>query len=332
MSDRDLLLAAIKKSVPKVTFGLGHRKGEFVSTGSMSLDHALGTGGFPRGGIVEVSGAESSGKTVIVHSALVQYQKLGHLGAYINTETPVPTDYQRELGVDLDKLIMPDSEEPLCGEQYLDIALTCAADPQVGLVVIDSIAAAVPKAELEGEMEDNHMAVQARMTSKFLRKVNGILSHSGNTLLIVNQLRNKVGLVFGNPEDTPCGRALKFYCGQRVSIRRGETVKSRGLTIGMNVKNTVIKNKYAAPYGKGEFVLIYGKGIDSAREVLDLAVRGDIVTKAGNWYSFEGERLAMGYENAADKVRESEELKNKILEKLIPYLKDHPETFGKPDE
>lgn len=274
----------------------------------------------------------NSGKSALGLSAIAQFQKLGLYGAYIDAEQYYSKSYATALGVDDEKLIRPHSDEQLTGEDYLNLAIAAASDPGTGIIVIDSIAACVPKAELEGDMDDTQVGLQARMTSKFMRLISETVVHSNNTMVIINQVRDKIGFSMGFSDTTPCGRALKFYCSQRVSLRKAETVKSKGIPSGVNVKAMVIKNKCAPPFGKAEFVIKFGVGIDIAHEVLSMAAKANLVQKTGAYFSFDGERLGMGFENATDFLRSNPATMTKLRELVIAAYKANPVAFeGKDD-
>jgi len=275
-----------------------------ISTGSLSLDIGLGVGGIPRGRIIEIYGPESSGKTTLALHTVAEAQKKGGTGAFIDAEHALDPAYAKKLGVDIDNLLI---SQPDNGEQGLEIAEALVRSNAVDVVVIDSVAALVPRAEIEGEMGDSHVGLQARLMSQALRKLTGAISKSKTTVIFINQLREKVGVMFGNSETTPGGRALKFYSSVRMDIRRIETLKQGADPVGIRVRVKVVKNKVAPPFRQAEFDLMYGLGISKEGELVDLGTALDIITKAGAWFSYGDERLGQGRENAKQ------------------YLKDHPE-------
>src|SRR6204780_4717830 len=277
-----------------------------ISSGAISIDSALGTGGFPRGRVCEIFGPESSGKTTISLQVIAEAQKRGGMAAFIDVEHALDPIYARKLGVDVDNLLV---SQPDYGEQALEITAALVASGSIDVLVVDSVAALVPKAELEGEMGDSHMGLQARLMSQALRKLTGIVSKSKTCLIFINQIREKIGVMFGNPETTTGGRALKFYSSVRIDIRRIAAVKEGDVVVGSRTKIKVVKNKVAAPFREAEFDILYGEGISREGDVLDLAVTQNIVEKSGAWYSYAGERIGQGRENVRS------------------FLKDHPEIF-----
>lgn len=277
---------------------------DVISTGCVSLDMALGVGGLPRGRIIEVFGPESSGKTTVALHAIAQAQKAGGMAAFVDAEHALDPQYAKRLGVDIDNLLV---SQPDSGEQALEIAEALVRSGAIDIVVIDSVAALVPKAELEGEMGDVHVGLQARLMSQALRKLTAHISKSNAVVIFINQIREKVGVVYGNPETTTGGRALKFYSSVRIEVRKGESIKQGNDMIGSRTKAKVVKNKVAPPFKSVEFDIMYGTGISREGDILDMAAQHDIVQKSGSWYSYEGERLGQGRENAKD------------------YLKTHPE-------
>ena len=295
---------------------------EAISTGSISVDHAIGIGGFPRGRVVEVYGPESSGKTTLALSVVGQSQRRGGIAAFIDAEHALDAEYAKKLGVDIDNLLV---SQPDNGEQALEIAEMLVRSNAVDVVVIDSVAALVPKAELEGEMGDSHVGLQARLMSQALRKLTAIVSKSKTTLVFINQIREKIGVMFGNPETTTGGRALKFYASVRIDIRRIAAIKEGEEVTGSRVKVKVVKNKVAAPFRQAEFDIDYGEGISKTGELIDLGVEHKLVIKSGAWYSYGDLRLGQGRENAKSFLRENpdlaEEIEAKIREKLgLPPL------------
>lgn len=266
-----------------------------ISSGSVSLDAALGVGGFPRGRVIEIFGPESSGKTTLALHVVAEAQKTGGAAAFIDAEHALDPDYAKRLGVELDELLI---SQPDSGEQALEIAATMVATGAIDVVVVDSVAALVPKAELEGEMGDSHMGLQARLMSQALRKLTGAVAKTNCCLIFINQVREKIGVVFGNPETTTGGRALKFYASIRAEVRRSGPIKDGEAVIGNRTKVKLVKNKVAAPFREAEFDILYGEGISREGDLLDLAVIEQLVEKSGTWYSYRGERLGQGRENA----------------------------------
>ncbi len=287
-----------------------------VSTGCLSLDIALGVGGLPRGRIVELYGPEASGKTTVALHAVAEAQKHGY-AAFIDAEHALDAAYAGRIGVDVDNLLI---SQPDTGEQALDIAEALVRSGAVDVIVVDSVAALVPRAEIEGEMGDSHVGLQARLMSQAMRKLAGACSKSGTIVIFVNQIREKVGVMFGNPEVTPGGRALKFYSSVRIDVRRVETLRDGSESLGIRVRARVVKNKVAPPFRQAEFDLMYGKGISREGDLLDLAVENDIVRQAGSWYSYGDERMGQGRENVKqwlqDNPEEAEEIQNAVLEAL----------------
>ncbi len=276
-----------------------------IPSGSISLDWALGIGGFPRGRIIEIYGPESSGKTTIALHAIASAQKLGGMAAFIDVEHALDPTYAHALGVDVDNLLV---SQPDYGEQALEIANTLIASNSIDVLVVDSVAALVPKSELEGEMGDSSMGVQARLMSQALRKLTGIVSKSNCCLIFINQIREKIGVMFGNPETTTGGRALKFYSSVRVDIRRIAAIKDGENVVGNRTKAKVVKNKVAPPFREAEFDIMYGEGVSREGDILDLGVKHELVEKSGSWYSFQAERIGQGRENAKQFLRDHPEL------------------------
>jgi recombination protein RecA len=279
-----------------------------IPTGAISFDAALGVGGFPRGRVVEIFGPESSGKTTIALQVVAQAQKTGGMAAFVDAEHALDPAYAKKLGVDVDNLLV---SQPDYGEQALEITEALVRSGAIDVLVVDSVAALVPKAELDGEMGDSHMGLQARLMSQALRKLTGTVSKSHTCLIFINQIREKIGVMFGNPETTTGGRALKFYSSVRVDIRRIAAIKEGDVMIGSRTKVKVVKNKVAAPFREAEFDILYGEGISREGDLLDLAVNNNLLEKSGAWYSYKGERIGQGRENARQ------------------FLKDNVETFVK---
>ncbi|HAD22724.1 RecA protein [Kandleria vitulina] len=279
---------------------------DVIPSGSLTLDLALGIGGYPKGRIIEIYGPESSGKTTLTLHAIAECQKQGGKAAFIDAEHAIDPVYAKNLGVDVDELIL---SQPDSGEQGLEIAEMLVRSGVIDLVVVDSVAALVPQVELDGEMSDQNMGLQARLMSKALRKLSGIMNKTSCTVIFINQLREKIGVMFGNPETTTGGRALKFYSSVRIEIRRSEQIKISGDVVGNKANIKVVKNKVAPPFKTTQVDIIYGKGISHDGEVLDLATQYDIIEKSGAWYAYKGEKIGQGRENAK------------------AYLNDHPEIM-----
>ena len=274
---------------------------EAIPTGALSLDIALGIGGIPRGRIIEIFGPESSGKTTLALHMIAETQKLGGEAAFIDAEHALDPVYAKHLGVDIDNLIV---SQPDTGEQALEIAEALVRSGAIDIIVIDSVAALVPKAEIDGDMGDSHVGLQARLMSQALRKLASVINKSKSVIVFINQLREKIGVMFGNPETTPGGRALKFYSSVRLDIRKIETMKQDGEVVGNRAKVKVVKNKVAPPFREAEFDIVYGKGISKVGNILDLGVNLDIVNKSGAWFSYNGERIGQGRENAKKYLEE----------------------------
>ena len=286
---------------------------EAIPTGALSLDIALGIGGVPRGRIIEVYGPESSGKTTLALHVIAEAQKMGGEAAFIDAEHALDPVYARKLGVDIDNLIV---SQPDTGEQALEITEALVRSGALDVVVVDSVAALVPKAEIDGEMGDSHMGLQARLMSQALRKLAGAINKSKTVLIFINQLREKIGVMFGNPETTTGGRALKFYASVRMDIRKTEMMKQDGQVIGNRVRVKVIKNKVAPPFREAEFDVLYGKGISKVGNILDMAVNLDIVEKSGAWFSYNGQRISQGRENAKRYLIEHKEMLDEVEQKV----------------
>ncbi|MCC6858653.1 MAG: recombinase RecA [Bryobacterales bacterium] len=297
-----------------------------ISTGSISLDAALGVGGFPRGRICEIYGPESSGKTTIALQVIAEAQKKGGMAAFIDVEHALDPIYARKLGVDVDNLLV---SQPDYGEQALEITGALISSGSIDVLVVDSVAALVPKAELDGEMGDSHMGVQARLMSQALRKLTGAVSKSKTCLVFINQIREKIGVMFGNPETTTGGRALKFYASIRVDIRRIAAIKDGDSVIGNRTKVKVVKNKVASPFREAEFDIIYGEGISKEGDLLDLGVQHNQVEKSGSWFSYKGERIGQGRENAKQFLKDNADIREKLdteLRKALGLARPEPET------
>jgi len=290
-----------------------HMNVEFIPTGALSLDIALGIGGVPRGRIVEIYGPESSGKTTVALHMIAEAQKAGGEAAFIDAEHALDPKYAKKLGVDIDNLIV---SQPDTGEQALEIAEALVRSGAIDIIVVDSVAALVPKAEIDGEMGDSHVGLQARLMSQALRKLAGIISKSRTTTIFINQLREKVGIMFGNPEVTPGGRALKFYSSVRLDVRRIESLKQGNEVVGNRTRVKVVKNKIAPPFKEAEFDIVYGEGISREGNVLDIAVNMEIVNKSGAWFSYNGQRIGQGRENSKQYLKENPALCLE-LEKLV---------------
>lgn len=303
-----------------------------ISTGCLAIDVALGIGGLPRGRVVEIYGPESSGKTTLALHAIAEAQKAGGIAAFIDAEHALDPIYAQKLGVDLDKLYI---SQPDCGEQALNIAEMLVESAAIDLIVIDSVAALTPKAEIEGEMDDNAVGMQARLMSKALRKLTPVINKTNTCIIFINQLREKIGVMFGNPETTTGGKALKFYASVRIDVRKADALKDTSGIIGNRTKAKIVKNKLAPPFKTAEFDVIYGKGISQAGCVLDMGVELGFVEKSGSWFSLNGEKIAQGREKARDYLETHPDvlsaLEKSVREKLV--LKDvQEEAFSSDDE
>lgn len=323
MSDRRAALEMALRNIEK-QFGKGsimklgestHMQVEVVPSGSLALDIALGIGGFPRGRIIEVYGPESSGKTTVALHAIAEVQKTGGQAAFIDAEHALDPSYASKLGVNIDELLL---SQPDTGEQALEIAEALVRSGAVDVIVIDSVAALVPKAEIEGDMGDSHVGLQARLMSQALRKLSGAISKSKTIAIFINQLREKVGVMFGNPETTPGGRALKFYSTIRLDVRRVETIKQGNDMVGNRTRIKVVKNKVAPPFKQADIDIMYGEGISREGSIIDIGTELDIVNKSGAWYSYENERLGQGRENSKQYLKDNSHIaltiENKIRE------------------
>lgn len=286
---------------------------EAIPTGSLSLDIALGIGGIPRGRIVEVYGPESSGKTTLTLHMIAEAQKLGGEAAFIDAEHALDPTYAKHLGVDIDNLIV---SQPDTGEQALEIAEALVRSGALDIIVVDSVAALVPKAEIDGDMGDSHIGLQARLMSQALRKLAGAINKTKTVIIFINQLREKVGVMFGNPETTTGGRALKYYASVRLDIRKIENIKTDGEVTGNRARVKVVKNKMAPPFREAEFDIVYGKGISKSGSILDLAVNLDIIEKSGSWFSYNGERIGQGRENIKKYLEDNPKVMEEVEEKV----------------
>lgn len=293
-----------------------HMKVDVCSSGCLSLDIALGVGGYPRGRIIEIYGPESSGKTTFALQAIAEHQKLGGRAAFIDAEHALDPVYAERLGVDIDELLL---SQPDTGEQALEICDALVRSEAVSIIVIDSVAALVPQAEIDGEMGDSHVGLQARLMSQALRKLSGTINKTNTTCIFINQLREKVGVMFGNPETTPGGRALKFYSSIRLDIRRNEQLKMGDGIVGNKTTIKVVKNKVAPPFKTAVVDIMYGEGVSREGEIIDLGVEAGIVEKTGAWYSYNGERLGQGKENVKLLLKENIELRDEIEQKVREY-------------
>lgn len=317
----DLALAQIDKQFGKGSvMRLGERpvvQTAVIPTGSIALDVALGVGGLPRGRVVEIYGPESSGKTTVALHAVANAQRAGGIAAFIDAEHALDPEYAKALGVDTDAMLV---SQPDTGEQALEIADMLIRSGALDIVVIDSVAALVPRAEIEGEMGDSHVGLQARLMSQALRKITGVLSNTGTTAIFINQLREKIGVMFGSPETTTGGRALKFYASVRLDVRRIESLKDGTDVVGNRTRVKVVKNKVAAPFKQAEFDIMYGKGISREGSLIDVGVEQAIIRKSGAWYTYDGDQLGQGKEKAREFLKENPdvaaEIEKKILEKL----------------
>ena len=327
------LEAALSKIEKDFGKGAVMRLGEYeaenidaIPTGALTLDYALGIGGIPRGRIIEIYGPESSGKTTLALHMVAEAQKLGGEVAFIDAEHALDAGYAGELGVDIDNLIV---SQPDTGEQGLDIAESLIRSGAIDLVVIDSVAALVPKAEIDGVIGDVHVGLQARLMSQALRRLAGMINKTNSTIIFINQLREKIGVMFGNPEVTPGGRALKFYSSVRLDIRRIETLKENGAMVGNRTRVKVVKNKVAPPFKEAIFDIMYGKGISKASSILDMAIEFDIIEKAGSWFSYKDEKLGQGRENIKTLMENDEKLMLEIETKVREKMQEEKE--GKKD-
>ena len=323
----DAAIAQIEKqygkgSVMKLGDNSANMNVETVPTGSLSLDIALGLGGLPKGRIIEVYGPESSGKTTVALHCIAEVQKRGGIAGFIDAEHALDPVYARNIGVDIDNLYI---SQPDCGEQALEITETMVRSGAVDIVVVDSVAALVPKAEIDGDMGDSHVGLQARLMSQALRKLTAVISKSNCIVIFINQLREKVGVMFGNPETTTGGRALKFYSSVRLDVRRTESLKQAGEIVGNHVRVKVVKNKIAPPFREAEFDIMFGQGISREGDVLDLAVNAGIVNKSGAWYAYEGDKIGQGRENAKTYIHENPAFFDMLEAKVRDFYFTQPE-------
>jgi len=338
MSDRQAALEMALKQIEK-QFGKGsimklgeqtERQISTISSGSLALDVALGVGGYPRGRIIEVYGPESSGKTTVALHAIAEVQANGGQAAFIDAEHALDPVYAQKLGVNIDELLL---SQPDTGEQALEIAEALVRSGAIDIIVIDSVAALVPKAEIEGEMGDAHVGLQARLMSQALRKLSGAINKSKTIAFFINQIREKVGVMFGNPETTPGGRALKFYSTIRLEVRRAEQLKQGNDIVGNKTKIKVVKNKVAPPFRQAEVDIMYGEGISKEGEILDIGSDLDIVLKSGAWYSYNEERLGQGRENAKSFLKENKEIRDTIKQSIrLHHGLDNPVTITETDD
>lgn len=322
--DKDKALDKVLSDIEK-QFGKGsimklgenkHMKVDVVSSGCLSLDIALGVGGYPKGRIIEIYGPESSGKTTFALQAIAEHQKLGGRAAFIDAEHALDPEYAKKLGVNIDELLL---SQPDTGEQALEICEALVRSEALSIVVIDSVAALVPQAEIDGEMGDSHVGLQARLMSQALRKLSGTISKTQTTCIFINQLREKVGVMFGNPETTPGGRALKFYASIRLDIRRNEQLKMGDGVVGNRTTIKVVKNKVAPPFKTAVVDIMYGEGVSREGEIIDLGVEAGIIEKSGSWFSYNGEKLGQGKENVKLLLKDNKELKDEIEHKVREF-------------
>ena len=319
-----------KGSVMKLGDPAAQMNIETIPTGSLSLDIALGLGGIPKGRIVEIYGPESSGKTTVTLHMIAEVQKRGGIAGFIDAEHALDPVYAKNIGVDVDNLYI---SQPDCGEQALEITETMVRSGAIDIVVVDSVAALVPRAEIDGDMGDSHVGLQARLMSQALRKLTGVISKSNCTVVFINQLREKVGIMFGNPETTTGGRALKFYSSVRMDVRRIESLKQSGEVTGNRTRVKVVKNKIAPPFKEAEFDIMFGEGISKEGDILDLAAEISVVNKSGAWYAYEGNKIGQGRENAKQFLKDNPEICDIIEAKVREHygiasdLEEEPETI-----
>ena len=322
-----------KGSIMKLGDNSAHMNVETIPTGSLSLDIALGLGGLPKGRIIEIYGPESSGKTTVALHAVAEVQKRGGIAGFIDAEHALDLAYAKNIGVNIDELYI---SQPDCGEQALEITETMVRSGAVDIVIVDSVAALVPKAEIDGDMGDSHVGLQARLMSQALRKLTAVISKSNCIVIFINQLREKVGVMFGNPETTTGGRALKFYSSVRMDVRRIESLKQAGEVVGNRTRVKIVKNKVAPPFKEAEFDIMFGKGISKEGDILDLAADCGIIVKSGAWYAYNGDKIGQGRENAKTYLRENplvcEEVEAKVREKFqLDGTAEETDAEGEPE-
>ena len=322
-----------KGSIMKLGDNSAHMNVETIPTGSLSLDIALGLGGLPKGRIIEIYGPESSGKTTVALHAVAEVQKRGGIAGFIDAEHALDPAYAKNIGVNIDELYI---SQPDCGEQALEITETMVRSGAVDIVIVDSVAALVPKAEIDGDMGDSHVGLQARLMSQALRKLTAVISKSNCIVIFINQLREKVGVMFGNPETTTGGRALKFYSSVRMDVRRIESLKQAGEVVGNRTRVKIVKNKGAPPFKEAEFDIMFGKGISKEGDILDLAADCGIIVKSGAWYAYNGDKIGQGRENAKTYLRENplvcEEVEAKVREKFqLDGTAEETDAEGEPE-
>ena len=322
-----------KGSIMKLGDNSAHMNVETIPTGSLSLDIALGLGGLPKGRIIEIYGPESSGKTTVALHAVAEVQKRGGIAGFIDAEHALDPAYAKNIGVNIDDLYI---SQPDCGEQALEITETMVRSGAVDIVIVDSVAALVPKAEIDGDMGDSHVGLQARLMSQALRKLTAVISKSNCIVIFINQLREKVGVMFGNPETTTGGRALKFYSSVRMDVRRIESLKQAGEVVGNRTRVKIVKNKVAPPFKEAEFDIMFGKGISKEGDILDLAADCGIIVKSGAWYAYNGDKIGQGRENAKTYLRENplvcEEVEAKVREKFqLDGTAEETDAEGEPE-
>ena len=322
-----------KGSIMKLGDNSAHMNVETIPTGSLSLDIALGLGGLPKGRIIEIYGPESSGKTTVALHAVAEVQKRGGIAGFIDAEHALDPAYAKNIGVNIDVLYI---SQPDCGEQALEITETMVRSGAVDIVIVDSVAALVPKAEIDGDMGDSHVGLQARLMSQALRKLTAVISKSNCIVIFINQLREKVGVMFGNPETTTGGRALKFYSSVRMDVRRIESLKQAGEVVGNRTRVKIVKNKVAPPFKEAEFDIMFGKGISKEGDILDLAADCGIIVKSGAWYAYNGDKIGQGRENAKTYLRENplvcEEVEAKVREKFqLDGTAEETDAEGEPE-
>lgn len=322
-----------KGSIMKLGDNSAHMNVETIPTGSLSLDIALGLGGLPKGRIIEIYGPESSGKTTVALHAVAEVQKRGGIAGFIDAEHALDPAYAKNIGVNIDELYI---SQPDCGEQALEITETMVRSGAVDIVIVDSVAALVPKAEIDGDMGDSHVGLQARLMSQALRKLTAVISKSNCIVIFINQLREKVGVMFGNPETTTGGRALKFYSSVRMDVRRIESLKQAGEVVGNRTRVKIVKNKVAPPFKEAEFDIMFGKGISKEGDILDLAADCGIIVKSGAWYAYNGDKIGQGRENTKTYLRENplvcEEVEAKVREKFqLDGTAEETDAEGEPE-